>query len=203
MMLTGARGLRVALAAEGCLLGRAVAAALDGLGARIELTSERQPELIEEAGLVSLADRLGCIDLFVNLVELPTSEPSLDDLSPAYLDRAAGAALVRPYRRIRAALPGLKARGGLIVSIPPAGKGLASTIVRHGTMGMTEMLSRELMSFGVRVNTLLPEPLAASRMATARRASEIAQALAYLASPLGAHINGQHLGLSRGVGQKR
>jgi NAD(P)-dependent dehydrogenase (short-subunit alcohol dehydrogenase family) len=70
-------------------------------------------------------------------------------------------------------------------------------------MGMTETLSRELMPFGVRVNTLLPEPLAASRMAMARRASEIAQALAYLASPLGAHINGQHLGLSRGVGQKR
>jgi NAD(P)-dependent dehydrogenase (short-subunit alcohol dehydrogenase family) len=173
----GARGLRVAVTGAG---GRALAEAFRAEGASVA------------AGDVGAAmARLGGgLDCLVDVAEAVDGGP-VEDLSPASWDRIVAAAVAGPLRRVRVAMPALKEAGGSVALVAPAGgpPGLGRALAKYGAVALTETLARELRPYGVRVNTVLP----GDRGETT--AADLARAVLHLASPLGAHISGQHLGV--------
>jgi NAD(P)-dependent dehydrogenase (short-subunit alcohol dehydrogenase family) len=161
---------------------REVAAALRTQGASVAAGDA-------EAAVARLGGGLDC------LVDVPGAAEAgggaVEDLSPAEWDRIVAAAVSGPLRRVRPAIPALKAAGGSIALVAPAGgpPGLARALAKYGAVALTETLARELRAFGVRVNTVLP----GDRGETT--APDLVRAVLHLASPLGAHITGQHLGV--------
>ncbi|MBI4606685.1 MAG: SDR family oxidoreductase [Planctomycetes bacterium] len=124
-------------------IGRAVAKALRGAGARVALLGRRRAALEDtlslldappgtalalpadvtdraavDAAIARVADAWGRIDILVNNAGTNTPRRSLEDIDPEDWDRVVAVVLTGPYNATRAALPHLRrARSGLVINI--------------------------------------------------------------------------------------
>ena len=170
VLLTGATGG----------IGRAAARSLSARGARV-LLSARREELLDEiraelgggaltlpadlsdpAGVRDLADRAGEVDVLVANAALPASG-SLDDLSPAEIDRALDVNLRAPIQLTRALLPGMihRGRGHLLYVSSLSGKaasprGSLYSATKFALRGFASGLREDLAETGVGVTVVYP-----------------------------------------------
>lgn len=103
----------------------------------------------------------GAIDgLVVNAGGPPPGD--FDDLDDQQWQAAFELTLLSAIRLIRAALPGLRTRGGAILLLTsssvrePIDGLLLSNVMRAGVHSLAKSLSRSLATDGIRVNTLIP-----------------------------------------------
>lgn len=187
---------RVALVTGGSRgIGRAAAEALGREGAHV-VVGARGPEgvdaavaVLRDAGvtaegiIVDMSDPLGPADAVtraesllgpVDIVVANAGGPPpgrFVDADDAGWDLAVQQNLLGTVRLIRAALPGMRARGwGRIVTITSTSvreviDGLAlSNATRAGVAGAVRTLAREVAADGVTVNNVLPGPILTDRM---------------------------------------
>jgi NAD(P)-dependent dehydrogenase (short-subunit alcohol dehydrogenase family) len=184
VLLTGAAGGIGKVMAEALLAAGHAIAAVDrdaaGLGKLAAMAGARErlhaiaADLATEAGCRQAAEtaqqRLGAIDAVINNAGIgmssvrPDAEarhPTIDELSPEVYDRFLAIFVRAPAALVRAALPGMKARGfGRIVNnttsyltmlrVMPYGAAKAAL------ESMTAVWAKELETTGVTVNVLVP-----------------------------------------------
>ena len=173
---TGGIGLAIArsLAEAGCKI------MLNGLGdageierTRAELAAEHGVEVAysaadmtrpdEIAAMVATAvEQLGSVDILVNNAGSQHVAP-VDDLPPAKWDAIIAVNLSAAFHTIRAAVPGMKARGrGRIINIASAHGLVASPFksayvaAKHGLVGLTKAVALEVAEAGITVNAICP-----------------------------------------------
>lgn len=184
-LVTGAsRGLGYAsaraLAAEGCAVAvvarsaQAIAAASDELGTlgvRSVGIAADVSESTAAARVVSEAEAvLGPIDILVANAGGPRPG-GFSDVDDADWEQAVQQNLLATVRLMRAVLPGMRERRwGRIVAITSttareATDGLVlSNAVRAGVGGAVRTLAREVAAEGIRVNNVMPGPIATERL---------------------------------------
>ncbi len=168
------RGIATALAAEGCHV------MLNGFGEPAEIAA-LQASLAERYGVQVLygdADlatgdgaeglireaerRLGGVDVLVNNAGIQHVAP-VEEFAPERWDAVIAVNLSSAFHTIRAALPGMKARGwGRIVNVASA-HGLVASVnkaayvaAKHGVMGLTKVVALETAQTGVTCNAICP-----------------------------------------------
>ncbi len=196
------RGIAEHLAAQGCNM------VLNGFGEAAGIEAQRA-ELAEAAGVevtysgadMSLPEqiaamiaeaeaRFGALDILVNNAGIQHVAP-IEDFPPEEWDRILAINLTSSFHTIRAALPGMKARGwGRIVNIASV-HGLVASVhkvayvaAKHGLVGLTKAVALEAAGNGVTCNAICPgwvrTPLVeiqiAARAAEAGQSLEAAQA---------------------------
>ena len=104
----------------------------------------------------------GSIDILVNNAGIQFVSP-IEDLPVATFDKIIAVNLVSSFHTIRAAVPGMKARGwGRIVNIASAHALVASpyksayVAAKHGVAGLTKTVALELATFGITCNAICP-----------------------------------------------
>jgi 3-oxoacyl-[acyl-carrier protein] reductase len=123
------------------------------------------------ARLVAEAERiLGPVEILVANAGGPRAG-GFDDVGEADWERAVQQSLLGMVRLMRAVLPGMRARGwGRIVTITSAtareagDRLVLSNAVRAGVAGVVRTLAREVGREGVRVNNVMPGPIATERL---------------------------------------
>jgi 2-hydroxycyclohexanecarboxyl-CoA dehydrogenase len=165
---------------------------------------------------------LGQPTVLVNTVGWDRIEPFLDN-TPAYWDQILGLNLLGPIRVTRAFLDGMiAAGGGTIVNVASDAGRVGSTGetvyagAKGGVIAFTKSLAREMARYAIRVNCVCPGPTdtplfraqpvkmqeALERAIPMRRLaqpSEVADAIAFLASGRSSFITGQVLSVSGGL----
>ncbi|MEW6731691.1 MAG: 3-oxoacyl-ACP reductase family protein [Acidobacteriota bacterium] len=168
-------------------IGRACALALAGAGARVVVAARSTGEIeavanqIKELGTAALAVTLDvtrsesvthafeqalkefpAIDILVNNAGIARSMPLVKCSEELWLETLE-INLTGTFRCIKAALPGMLARGwGRIINIASiAGKAgapyiSAYTASKHGVLGLTKALAQEVAIKGVTVNAICP-----------------------------------------------
>ncbi|MDX3880721.1 SDR family NAD(P)-dependent oxidoreductase [Achromobacter xylosoxidans] len=158
-------------------------------------------------------------DLLVNSTASPRFD-SFDRLSDEHWDEVFEAKLLTYVRSMRAALPVMAGRGGAIINISGrGGRQPSATHLAGGSMNaavnlLTKGISEAYREQGVRANVVSPGPISSPRMGTLEASTvpttepsvlarpgqtqDVANAVAFLASPLAAHINGVILGVDGG-----
>jgi uncharacterized protein len=161
-------------------IGQAIARALDAEGARVLLSGRRTElleglraelgdaaeclpaDLTEPAAAAELAGRAGAVDVLVANAGLPASG-SLDDFTPAEIDRALDVNLRAPMQLTRALLPGMveRGRGHLVFVSSLAGKvsSIGSSVysaTKFGLRGFAAGLREDLHLTEVGVTVLFP-----------------------------------------------
>lgn len=134
----------------------------------------------ESAGLAqAVLDRFGRIDVLVNNAGIQKVAP-VDEFDPADFSRIVAVSLDSAFLTIRAALPGMKARGfGRIVNIASA-HGLraspfksAYVATKHAVVGLTKTVALEVAEQGITCNAICPgyvwTPLVAAQVADQAR----------------------------------
>jgi 2-hydroxycyclohexanecarboxyl-CoA dehydrogenase len=191
------------------------------IGIELDVTSD---DSIRRA-VTEVTERLGPIDVLVNNAGWDRMEPFLDS-QPETWDRVLAINLRGPIAVTRAVLESMVERGkGRIVSIASdAGRvGSSGEAVysgaKAGIMGFSRTIAREVAARGINVNTVCPGPTNTPLLqgmaetnpkliaALARAVpfgrpaepSEIAAAVAFLASDDAAFITGQTLSVSGGL----
>jgi len=221
-------------------LGRAIAETLVAEGARVTICARGEDRLrrtAEEIGALPMACDLSAPGAAAELVRSAETElGGLDILvtntggpptgSFAEIDAAAWEAGFRGLwlsasEAIRAALPGMRARGWgrvlLVTSVSarePIGRLTVSNALRAGLLGLANSLSREVAAEGVTVNALLPGYTRTERLAELGLAEEAMTAdvpagrlaepeelgalAAFLASARAGYITGQAIACDGG-----
>jgi NAD(P)-dependent dehydrogenase (short-subunit alcohol dehydrogenase family) len=172
-------GRRALVTGGGRGIGRAIAAALTGEGAEVVILG-RSPAALEEAVAAGDAARaLACdvtdpealgqaiaaagdLDILVNNAGHAETAP-IRRMDRALFDRMIALNLTAVFDGIRLVLPGMVARGrGRIVSIASTA-GLtgypyvsAYCAAKHGVVGLTRSLAREVATSGVTINCVCP-----------------------------------------------
>lgn len=159
-------------------LGRAIAKALSGAGARLVLTGRRADalaplaaetgarvivaDLAERADVARLCAEAGDVDVLVANAALPASGPLLD-FAADEIDRALDVNLRAPIQMTRALVPGMLGRGrGRVVFISSIAGMLASagmslySATKFGLRGFSQGLRKDLAGTGVGVTTIFP-----------------------------------------------
>jgi uncharacterized protein len=161
-------------------IGRAIALALDGRGARVLLSGRRADQLeglrarlgdgaealpadlSEPDAAAGLAERAGAVDVLVANAALPASG-RLDGFSPAEIDRALDVNLRAPMQLTRALLPGMLERGsGHVVLVSSLSGKVASSgssvysATKFGLRGFAAGLREDLHLTGVGVTVVFP-----------------------------------------------
>jgi uncharacterized protein len=161
-------------------IGRSIAAALHGRGARVLLNGRRtealerlRSELGQRAEVLAadladsedaarLAERAGPVDVLVANAALPASG-ALTDFTPEQLDRALDVNLRAPIQLTRALVPGMIERGrGQLVFISSLSGKVASTrstvysATKFGLRGFASGLREDLHGSGVGVTVVFP-----------------------------------------------
>jgi NAD(P)-dependent dehydrogenase (short-subunit alcohol dehydrogenase family) len=167
-------------------------------------------DLSDPAGLDDLAEQAGPVDILVNNAGFSWFGPTAD-LDVATFDRLFAANVRSAYFLVAALAPKMVARGsGSIISLGSmAGQiGLAGSAAYGATkatlMAMTRSWAAEFSPSGVRVNAIAPGPVltggaaseriealgATTLLARAAQPSEIAEVIAFLASPRASYVTG-------------
>jgi 2-hydroxycyclohexanecarboxyl-CoA dehydrogenase len=165
---------------------------------------------------------LGPATALVNTVGWDRIEPFLDN-TPAYWDQILGLNLLGPIRVTRAFLDGMiAAGGGTIVNVASDAGRVGSTGetvyagAKGGVIAFTKSLAREMARHSIRVNCVCPGPTdtplfraqpvkmqealeRAIPMKRLAQPSEVADAIAFLASGRSSFITGQVLSVSGGL----
>ncbi len=170
VVIGGSRGIgravSAALIAHGArvtLIGRTpdrAYATAEELGARAVIADVRLPQAVERA--FAEARQHGGIDILVNNAGNAESAP-FHRTGPDLWERMISANLTSTYLCTRAVVPGMVEQGyGRIVNIASTA-GLtgyayvtAYCAAKHGVLGLTRALARELATKGVTVNTVCP-----------------------------------------------
>jgi len=186
-------------------------------------------DVVDEAsvldGVAVIGQRLGPVDVLVNNAGVDVIGPFVESTEETWR-RIIEVNLVGTLRCCRAVAPGMMERGGgTIVNIASdAGKVGSSgeavySATKGGIIAFSKTLARELARRGVTVNCVCPGPTdtallgqvaakspglreALERAIPLRRVArpeEIANAVAFLASPLASYITGQALSVSGGL----
>ena len=235
-LVTGAgknigRSIALTLAAEGC------AVAVNTRASRTE--AEQVVREIRDAGgqadlfMADVADgaavqgmvegvikRFGRLDILVLNAAYRKDVP-FEDMDFEEWHRAISVALDGTFHCAKASLPHLiKAGGGSIITFA-GGKALSSqpgkthvAAAKHGVVGMTRVLAKELAKHGIRVNCISPGPIQTDLAATPHirktrtddvplgrhgRPEEIAAMVRFLCGPDAAFITGQTLHVNGGT----
>ncbi len=245
----GLDGQRAVVTAGASGIGRAIAGSLLAAGAAVHicdvsrekldaaLSGEKKlsgtladvakPEEVERLFAQAL-ERLGGLDILVNNAGIGGPRAGIADIGYDDWDRTIDVNLNGMFYCIKNAVPAMMAqKSGCIVNISTASvrTGLpmrtAYVAAKHGVMGLTQNLARELGSYNIRCNAILPglidndrgralvDEYAAERGVTAAEAEasflkyislkswidpeEIGAAAVFLASRAGRHISGQFL----------
>ena len=167
-------GIAKALAAAGAnvmLNGFGAAAAVARLRDEIEASHSvtvihdgadmSRPEQIA-AMVASATTKLGAVDILVNNAGVQHVAP-IDEFPPDKWDAILAINLSAAFHTMRAAIPGMKARGwGRIVNIASAHGLVASPFksayvaAKHGMVGLTKVAAIELAEAGITCNTICP-----------------------------------------------
>jgi NAD(P)-dependent dehydrogenase (short-subunit alcohol dehydrogenase family) len=175
-------------------LGRAIAVALAGVGARVILTGRTKTTLDQTAGLLpggpgrsvvapadvagpesvdALRDALAAerIDLLVNNAGIGGPVKAITEITPAEWDQVFGANVRSTYLMCRAFLPAMYERGsGDVINIAsvtgkrPLTRRTPYAASKMAVLGLTRTLAFEAGPLGVRVNSLSPGPCRGERM---------------------------------------
>ena len=104
----------------------------------------------------------GSIDILVNNAGIQFVSP-IEDFPVATFDKVIAINLTSSFHTIRAAVPGMKARGwGRIINIASAHALVASpyksayVAAKHGVAGLTKTVALELATFGITCNAICP-----------------------------------------------
>ena len=213
------RATAAALVREGAevvLLGRDVAAleaAVELTGARGYVAADTTDDAAVRAGVAQAYDLLGRLDVVVNCAApraTPGAGTALEELDEADVLLNVDTKVLGYLRVVRAAAPHLRARGGQVVNISGTNARVTGNVggsIRNiGVVALTKNLADELGPDGVSVVCVHPgltvternadDPAYADRAAAsnalgvAQRAEDVAELVAFLASPLGRIANG-------------
>lgn len=120
-----------------------------------------RPEQIEDM-VAAAVGKLGWVDILVNNAGIQHVAP-LDEFPPAKWDAILAINLSAAFHAMRAAIPGMRARGwGRVVNIASAHGLVASPFksayvaTKHGMVGLTKVAAIELAETGVTCNTICP-----------------------------------------------
>lgn len=167
----GREGVHVVVAARGAEGVDAAVAALRDAGARADGIITDMADPLGPADAVARAEALvGPVDILVANAGGPPPGRFVDADDESW-DLAVQQNLLGTVRLMRAALPGMRARGwGRIVTVTSTSvreviDGLAlSNATRAGVAGAVRTLAREVAADGVTVNNVLPGPILTDRM---------------------------------------
>jgi NAD(P)-dependent dehydrogenase (short-subunit alcohol dehydrogenase family) len=175
-------------------------------------------DLSDPIALRALADEVGAVDVLVNNAGFSWFGPTVD-LDVDTFDALFASNVRAPYFLVAALAPKMVARGGgSIISLSSmAGQiGLAGGAAYGATKAtlasMTRSWAVEFAAAGIRVNAIAPGPVytdgaapdriaalgATTPMGRAAQASEIAQVVAFLASPRASYMTGATLAVDGG-----
>ena len=123
-------------------------------------------DMADGAAIAAMMERaeadFGSIDILVNNAGIQFIAP-VEDLPVATFDKIIAVNLTSSFHTIRAAVPGMKARGwGRIVNIASAHALVASpyksayVAAKHGVAGLTKTVALELATFGITCNAICP-----------------------------------------------
>ncbi|HEU0223140.1 MAG TPA: 3-hydroxybutyrate dehydrogenase [Paracoccaceae bacterium] len=144
-------------------IDRTVRALADETGARVAYHGADISRPAEVADLVTSTEAmLGQVDILVNNAGIQHVAP-IEDFPPEIWDRILAINLSGAFHAMRAAIPGMKARGwGRIVNIASAHGLVASPFksayvaAKHGIVGLTKVAALELAEAGITVNAVCP-----------------------------------------------
>jgi NAD(P)-dependent dehydrogenase (short-subunit alcohol dehydrogenase family) len=124
-----------------------------------------------ESVVPQLVDALGGLDVLVNNAGIAGATAPLEQVKPEEWDRVLRVNLGGTFDVTRLAIPKLKkSTQGCIINMSSAAGRLgypqrsAYATSKWGIIGLTKTLSMELGVFGIRVNAILPGPVAGERM---------------------------------------
>ena len=160
-------------------IGRAIAAALAGAGAAVTIIGRDRAALaatvaagaasasvvcdvLDSAALLAAIAGAGPLDVLVNNAGGTETAP-IGQLDRAMWDRTLALNLTAAYEACRAVLPGMvERRAGRVINIASTA-GLvgypyvaAYTAAKHGLVGLTRALAKEVAASGVTVNAICP-----------------------------------------------
>jgi NAD(P)-dependent dehydrogenase (short-subunit alcohol dehydrogenase family) len=203
----GRRGAQIVVHGRDADRGSAVAGTITAEGGTARFVAA---ELTDPAQLDHLADQAGPVDVLVNNAGFSWFGPTAD-LDVATFDRLFAANVRAAYFLVAALAPKMAARGsGSIISIASmAGQiglpgGAAYSATKATLAAMTRSWAAEFSPSGVRVNAIAAGPVLTSGAAPERiealgattllarpaQPGEIAEVIAFLASPKASYITG-------------
>jgi NAD(P)-dependent dehydrogenase (short-subunit alcohol dehydrogenase family) len=203
----GRRGADVIVHGRDATRGEAVVA---GIIAEAGKARFMAADLSDPAGLAGLVDRVGAVDILVNNAGFSWFGPTAD-LDVETFDRLFAANVRAPYFLVAALAPKMAAKGsGSIINIGSmAGQvGLAGGAAYGATKAtlasMTRSWAAEFSPAGVRVNAVAAGPVftggaardriealgATTLLGRAAQPNEIAEVVAFLASPKAGYLTG-------------
>lgn len=205
VLITGAAGA----------LGRAVAQRFERDGAQRVLVDRDEVDITDEAAVAAIVQgviaRFGRIDVLVHVAGGFEMGEGVDALSRASWDRMMDLNAWSFVALAKAIVPAMKQQGGgRIVAVSAAAASGGQTLKgayiasKSALQRLVETLAAELNGSGISVNSVAPTtldtPANRAAMPDADRSAWVslesaADAIAFLASPAGAAVHGQHLKL--------
>jgi NAD(P)-dependent dehydrogenase (short-subunit alcohol dehydrogenase family) len=203
----GRRGAEIVVHGRNPVRGSAVAGTITAEGGKARFVAA---DLTDPAQVDHLVDQAGAVDVLVNNAGFSWFGPTAE-LDVATFDRLFAANVRAAYFLVAALAPKMVARGsGSIISLGSmAGQiGLAGSAAYGATkaalVAMTRSWAAEFSPSGVRVNAIAPGPVltggaaperiealgATTLLARAAQPSEIAEVIAFLASPRASYVTG-------------
>lgn len=173
--------------------------------------------------VAQVADRFGAIDILVNNAAVNYVKP-IFDFDPAHWDRVMDVNINGPWYLARRIFPLMRERGGGVVinissyapDVGGAGLETAYAVSKGALNTLTRCLAHEGGPYGIRANTvamgvvedtkfiqdhpeLLARPDTYGPLETLPSKNEIADVVAFLASPRAAHITGEVINVAGGA----